>query len=293
MENGVHRTTLSSFAFQTLFLITALTWKFINQLDLGMYRDRDQTETLGLGLSRSRSRSVSVPVSPGLGLSRSRSRFRSVSVPVSPGLGLSRSGSRSVSFPVSVCLGPGLGLSRSRSVSFSVSLGIGRSAKVSVVSAEVSVSDIVTFSANYARFCGCEYMCVCECWWVGGWMSFGEDVGVRNVGSISSSDLTILWRKIAWLMVTKTENYWYLSRDDRDREARSRYTPSWTFDQGFQLFIDYSQKNVVEKLFLVIVLHLMFFRFKSRYNPGLKLNLDMGPGFKVKGLTALYSRSLN
>jgi hypothetical protein len=127
-------------------------------------------------------------------------------------------------------LGLGFGLSRSRSVSFSVSLGLGRSVKVSVISAEisVSVSEIVTFSANYARFCGCGYVCVCGCGWVGGWMSFGEDVGVRNVGSISNSDLTILWRKIAWLMVTKTENYRYLSRDDRarDREARSRYTPS-------------------------------------------------------------------
>jgi hypothetical protein len=155
-----------------------------------MYRDRDQTETLGLGFGLSRS--VSVSVCLGLGQSRS------VSVPVSLGLGQSRS----------------------RFVSFSVSLGLGRSVKVSVVSAEVSVSvsDIVTFSANYARFCGCRYVCVCECGWVGGWMSFGEDVGVQNVGSISNSDLTILWRKIAWLMVTKTENYRYLSRDDRARD---------------------------------------------------------------------------
>jgi hypothetical protein len=64
----------------------------------------------------------------------------------------------------------------------------------------------------------CAYVCVCECGWVGGWMSFGEDVGVRNVDSISKSDLTIIWRKIAWLMVTKTKNYRYLSRDDRDRD---------------------------------------------------------------------------
>jgi hypothetical protein len=135
--------------------------------------------------------------------------------------------------------------SRFRSVSFSVSLGLGRSVKVSA-EVSVSVSDIVTFSANYARFWGCGYMCVCECGWVGGWMSFGEDVSVRNVGSICNSDLTILWRKIAWLMVTKAENYRYISRDDwardlgrddrgwdrprpetnRDRASRSRYTPN-------------------------------------------------------------------
>jgi hypothetical protein len=132
----------------------------------------------------------------------SRSRFRSVSVSVSVclglGFGLSRSRFRSVSASVSVCLGLGFGLSRSqfRSVSFSVSLGLGlgRSVKVSVVSAEVSISvlDIVTFSANYARFWGCGYVYVCECGSVGGWMSFGEDVSARNVSSISNSDLTIL-----------------------------------------------------------------------------------------------------
>jgi hypothetical protein len=125
------------------------------------------------------------------------------------------------------------GLGRSWSVSFPLSLRLDRSVKVSVVSAEVSVSvlDIVTFSANYARFWEFGYVCVCEYGWVGGWMSFGEDVSVRNVGSISDSDLTIVWKTIAWLMVTKTENYRYLSRDDRarDREARSRYTPSWQF----------------------------------------------------------------
>jgi hypothetical protein len=125
-------------------------------------------------------------------------------------LGLSRSRSRSVSVSVSLSLGQ----SRSRSISFSVSLGLGSS----VVSAEVSVSDKITFSANYARFWGCGYVCVCECGWVGGWMSFGEDAGVRNVCHISNSDLTILRRKIAWLMVIKTENYRHLSRDDRARD---------------------------------------------------------------------------
>ncbi len=49
-------------------------------------------------------------------------------------------------------------------------------------------------------------------------MSLGEDVRGQNVGNISVSDPSILWRTITWLIVTENESYRYQDRDDRDRD---------------------------------------------------------------------------